>query len=174
MAASDPHEPANPSSPAPDGGDATCYRAAPADPDATGYRTPAEPPDEFATSYRAAPTDPEATGYTPTKTAPRRAAGRRVLPCRFGDYELLEEIGRGGMGVVYQARQQVGGGERLVALKMIQAGRLAAPEAHERFLQEARAAAGLDHPGIVPIYDIGEVDGQHYFTLEFLTGTGKR
>jgi hypothetical protein len=86
MAASDPREPINPSSPAPDGGDATGYRAAPADPDATGYRTPAEPADEFATSYRAAPTDPEATGYTPTKTAPRRGAGQRVLPCRFGDY----------------------------------------------------------------------------------------
>src|SRR5262249_52337000 len=112
--------------------------------------------------------DPDATGYTPM--APPRPAGRVSLPCGFGDYELLEEIARGGMGVVYKARQQVGGGERLVALKMIQASQLASPQERERFLQEARAAATLDHPNIVPIYDIGEVDGQHYFTMQLMNG----
>jgi serine/threonine-protein kinase len=82
----------------------------------------------------------------------------------------VEEIARGGMGVIYKARQRVGDGERFVALKMILAGRLASPEAVERFRQEARAAATLDHPGIVPISDIGEIDERHYFTMPLLTG----
>src|SRR5262249_28300928 len=74
------------------------------------------------------------------------------------------------MGVVSKARQRVGSGERLVALKMIQAGRLAARADVARFLQEARAAAALDHPGIVPIYDIGAAEEQHYFTMQLVTG----
>src|SRR5207244_2002617 len=127
MAAGDAHDLDTPSSPAPDGQDATRYRAAPPDLDATGCRAPAEPLNQPTTGYCVAPADPEATGHAPTKTAPRRATSRRMLPCYFGDYELLEEIARGGMGVVYQARQQVGAGERLVALKVIQAGRLASP-----------------------------------------------
>ncbi|MBI1916275.1 MAG: protein kinase [Planctomycetes bacterium] len=162
MTPSDPNDPKLVSPSVPD--EATCYRAAPADPDATGQ------PPEVATQYHAASTDPEATGYTPTPVASRRPAGRQVLPCRFGDYELVERIARGGMGVVYKARQQIGGGERLVALKMIEAGRLASPEAVERFLREAQAAATLDHPGIVPIYDIGEAEDQHYFTMQLLPG----
>jgi WD40 repeat protein len=164
MSAPDPHQPR--SSPTPSDGDATRYPGKPADPDATGYRTP----DEDATRYRAAPADPEATGYTPTPTDCRRPAARRTLPCLFGDYELLEEIARGGMGVVYKARQRIGEGERLVALKMIREGRLASSEAVDRFLQEARAAATLDHPGIVPIYDIGECEERHYFTMPLLSG----
>jgi hypothetical protein len=72
------------------------------------------------------------------------------------------------MGVVYKARQRDTG--RLVALKRMLADRLASREAVERFRREARAAAALDHPGIVPIYDIGEVDGQHYFTMTFMAG----
>jgi serine/threonine protein kinase len=139
--------------------DATRYHAAPADADATGYRMPAQTPD-----------DTDATDYTPKPTDPPRPSGRRALPCRFGEYELVEEIARGGMGVVYTARQCIGDGERLVALKMIQAGALASPDAVERFLQEARLAATLDHPGIVPIYDFGEIDERHYFTMPLLSG----
>ncbi len=86
----------------------------------------------------------------------------------IGDYELLDEIASGGMGVVYRARHRVLG--RVVALKMIREGRLASRSQRERFLVEARAVARLDHPNIVPLFDVGEHQDEPYFTMKLVEG----
>jgi WD40 repeat protein len=110
---------------------------------------------------------PAGRGDTSSATGPPAANGR-AAPRSVPGYEVLGELGRGGMGVVYLARQL--GLNRLVALKMILAGEHAGPEQVGRFRVEAEAVARLQHPHIVQIHDIGEHDGLPYFSLEFCPG----
>jgi len=86
----------------------------------------------------------------------------------FGDYDLLDEIARGGMGIVYQARQK--SLNRVVALKLILSGQFASEQSKERFRTEARAAANLQHPNIVPVHEVGEQDGFQFYTMDYIPG----
>src|SRR5262245_35408827 len=108
------------------------------------------------------------SGSTLHLVIPEDALHPQGAATRLGSYEVLEKIAQGGMGVVYKARHT--GLDRVVALKMIRSGILATPKDVERFQREARSAAKLHHPNIVTIHDIGEQEGQHYYTMDYVPG----
>jgi eukaryotic-like serine/threonine-protein kinase len=114
---------------------------------------------------RVKPGDGEPTGDYDAMAA---SQGRRLE--RLGDYRILREIGRGGMGVVYEAEQESLG--RRVALKVLSAGALIDPQQVRRFEREAPAAAKLHHTNIVPVFGVGQQDGHHYYVMQLIPGLG--
>lgn len=129
------------------------------------------PPQREESDPEALTVAPDGTrGGAPSEktTAPGPDSPANTAAQTVGGYEIISEIARGGMGVVYKARQKKL--NRLCALKMILSGQFAGKEELQRFYVEAEAAANLQHPGIVPVFEVGEIDGQHFYSMGFIDG----
>src|SRR5579884_516447 len=112
----------------------------------------------------------ETSALSPTGDLPQTPASLlgSAEARRIGEYELLEQIGYGGMGIIYKARQLRL--QRFVAVKMIRPDRLASAADVLRFRSEAETVASLEHPNIAPIYEVGEHEGEHYFSMKLIEG----
>jgi tRNA A-37 threonylcarbamoyl transferase component Bud32 len=119
-------------------------------------------------SINAATLTPNPGGLDETLAPSNTVRSSGAFSGDFGEYELMEEVARGGMGVIYKARHRKL--NRIAAVKMILRGRFSSDEELQRFHVEAEAAARLDHPGIVPVYEIGECEGQAFFAMKFIEG----
>ncbi len=129
-----------------------------------GPESPQQPP---PSARRHSPTNKDTTVFESPED--HRQAQLRAVQEEFSDrYEVLECLGRGGMGIIYKARQKQP--ERVVVLKVMLNGRFASEKYHARFEREVQAVARLKHPGIVSVYEFGEVNGQPYFTMEYVEG----
>ncbi|MBI3268154.1 MAG: protein kinase [Planctomycetes bacterium] len=124
---------------------------------------------EAAPQVAGAVTAPAAPAVPPAPRASPTPDGGAAFPCAFGKYELLAQLGRGGMGVVYRAREKSVG--RLVALKTALPDLASEPARIARFQREVRTAASLRHPAIVAIHDVGLEQGTHYFTMDLIEGS---
>ncbi len=120
----------------------------------------------LALMERLKPDDDDVTGDFVSAKAPRPGE----VPAQLGDFRILREVGRGGMGIVFEAEQESLG--RHVALKVLPSHALLNPSHLLRFRREAKAAAKLHHTNIVPVFGVGETDGLHYYVMQFITGSG--
>ena len=109
-------------------------------------------------------------GISQQSSQPKRIVDSLAVAREFGDFEIISQIGAGGMGIVYEARQRAL--DRVVALKVIPPNLLHDELAVRRFELEARAAASLQHPHIVPVFDVGEHAGVHFYTMQLVRGCG--
>ncbi len=138
----------------------------PTQPTSSGLEGASSSPPSDAPTVQASGAEASSDAATVAAGAARAPYG--TVPRIFGRYQLLAELGRGGMGVVWKAWDS--DLQRTVALKMIRSAQFADKSEVDRFLREARAAARLRHAHIVPVHDVGETDGQHYFTCDFVEG----